>query len=113
MNSWQSILLDLGILTLLGVAYYYYQKRKIIRVDKYAILADIERFRLELNNFCDNKSQSSELKLFNNKFESIYESGNFSELIKLKPQGLNSELDHFYEALCQQIIDHLKITPSL
>jgi hypothetical protein len=113
MSTWASILLDIGVLALLGTAYYLYQRRKIIRVSREDILSDLERFRFQLNKFSEDNANSNALRIFNNEFEALYQSGDFSQLTKMSPNGLNSELKDFYEALCQQILDHLKITPSL
>ena len=33
-NLWENLLVEIGFFTLLGVLYYFYQKRKIIREDK-------------------------------------------------------------------------------
>lgn len=112
MSPLQDNLIFFGILILLGVSYYFFQKRRIIRVSKEDILADVEQFRFELNKFNEEHPDSSALKVFNNEFEVIYLSGDFSQLIKLEAEGLNDELKQFYEALCQQIIDHLKVSPS-
>jgi hypothetical protein len=113
MITWESILLDIGVLVLLGVAYYYYQKRKIIRVSREDIFSDLERFRFQLNKFSEETPDSSPLKSFNNEFEAHFQSRDYLQLTKLSPESLNAELNDFYEALCQQIIDHLKISPSL
>ena len=113
MGTWLGILLDLGILALLGVAYYYWQKRRIVRVSREEILADLESFRFQLNKFTEENPSKSELILFTNLFEDIFKQGDIKSIIDLDSNALDSELKEFYEALCKQIKDHLKITPKI
>jgi len=110
---WMGILLDIGILAVLGMAYYYWQKRKIIRVSREEVLADLDDFRLELNKFTEENASNSKITLFTNQFEDIFKTGDIKSLLELDPKALDSELKKFYEALCKQIKDHLKITSDI
>lgn len=112
MSIWLNILIDIGILSLIGLMYYYYQKKRIIRVSHENILSDLESYRFKVNEYVDarkNEENYQRLKEFSDHFEKIYTDQNlegFNELLN-KQDLLSNKLKEQLNALNAQIVDHL------
>jgi hypothetical protein len=113
MSPMMSILIDIGILAALGATYYYWQRRKIIRVSREEIIQDLENFRFELNKLTEDKSDNKELLEFTEKFEEHFQVLNVIAILELDPTCLNEELKEFYSELSKQISGHLTINRVL
>jgi hypothetical protein len=111
-DTWLHILVDVSILAFFGILYYFYQKRRIIRISLEDIVENLDSFRFKLNEYTESKSNSSDYSLiqsFNNKFEELYQSQSLLELLKLQKNSdtLNKDLQDFFNLICKQIHDHL------
>ena len=112
MDTWLHILIDLLILSFFGILYYFFQKKRIIRISLEDILENLDSFRFKLNEFTESKMNSSDylsIQSFNNKFEDQYQEQNLLELLKLQKDSaiLNKDLLDFFNLICKQIHDHL------
>ena len=112
MSTWLNILIDIGILSLIGLMYYFWQKKRIIRVSHEAIVHDLENFRLKLNEFVQsmvNNEGYQVLKNFSDQFEELFQTGDIEGFDELSKQDryLSSELKNDLKALNDQITDHL------
>lgn len=112
MDTWLHILIDLLILSFFGILYYFFQKKRIIRISLEDILENLDSFRFKLNEFTESKKNSPDylsIQSFNNKFEDQYQGQNLLELLKLQKDSaiLNKDLLDFFNLICKQIHDHL------
>jgi hypothetical protein len=111
-DTWLQILVDISILLFFGVLYYFYQKRRIIRVSLEDIVENLDSFRLQLNEYTENKVGSSNylsIQSFNNEFEKLYQAEDLLGYLKLQKDSntLNPDLQDFFNLICKQIHDHL------
>ena len=116
MDLWLSLTIEFGVLALLGTAYYFYQRRRILRSSREQILADLEEFQHQLNQFMeDSRDKSSYKKIcaFTQDFEKFYKASDFQALTSMETSILDSELKSFYDALGGQILSHIKINKVL
>ncbi len=63
MNTFYSILVDLGVLGFFGFLYYWWQKRRIIRASVYEVRENVQEFLYDLHSYLE-KNKSLRL-LFN------------------------------------------------
>ncbi len=59
MDSWMQILIELGILALIGLIYYVIQKRRIIYHDKNEIFHKLDELHYVLNEFLHDKDSEA------------------------------------------------------
>ncbi len=109
MSPMMSILIDIGILATLGGIYYFFQRRKIIRVSRQEIIQDLENFRFELNKLTEQRAEDQKLNQFTESFEEHFQVLNVIAILELDPSCLNEELGEFYSELTKQISGHLTI----
>ncbi len=112
LDSWLFILVDISILGFFGILYYFYQKRRIIRISLEDIQENLEDFRLKLNEYNDEMKHSdvySNLQEFTDSFEANFQSEDLLGFIKIQNDSviLNKDLEEFYTLICRQIHDHL------
>lgn len=116
MDLWLSLTFEFGALALLGTAYYFFQRRRILRSSREQIVADLEEFQYQLNQFMeDSKGKDSYQKVcaFVQGFEMFYKAADFQALTSMDSNILDSELKSFYDALSGQILSHIKINKVL
>lgn len=112
MSIWLNILIDIGILSCIGLLYYFYQKKRIIKNSYQFILENLQHFRYSLNEYVEQMNESDNyqaLREFSDQFEVIYQNNeleSFSGLLK-KQQLLSKELKNQLNLLNDQITDHL------
>lgn len=112
MSNWSDILIDIGILSSVGMMYYFYQKRRIIRVSHEAIIGDLEMYRFKLNEFVQSMADTQNyqiVKHFSDQFEVLFQNQDLENFAKLLNQDkcLSDELKDELKALNDQIADHL------
>lgn len=109
METWLKILIDITVLSFLGLLYYFYQKRRILRVSFNQVINDLESFRLELNEYLEMHSSNTIGQNFCDKFENAFNQQDLSTILELQNAtlGLDSKLEADFQLLCQQIHDHL------
>ena len=110
MNDILKIALEFGFLALLGLAYYWYQRRKIINNDKLEIFHGLQELVEDLK-----KAQEVKTK-FQTEFSSLIENietynneNNYSELSHLfsnPPHFLSEELKNAFEYFKKQVDFH-------
>ena len=111
-TNWTNIAIDIGVLSLIGLAYYFYQKRRIIRISKEEILYALHEFRLKVNEFADLNKESSQyeqIKSFTDLFEAEFQTENLEGflLLKNKTNSLDSSLSDNFHQILHKIEDHL------
>lgn len=111
-TNWTNIAIDIGVLSFIGLVYYFYQKRRIIRISKEEILYALHEFRLKINEFADlskDSSQYEQIKNFTDLFENELQAQNLEGflLLKNKASYLDSELSDKFHQILFKIEDHL------
>lgn len=112
MSIWLNILIDIGVLAFIGLLYYFYQKRRIIRVSHEMILYDLNDFRFKLNEFIEKNATHPQLEHLQDlatNIDQIYETQQFDSFHQLLDyqNTLPEELSKTLLALDSQIKDHL------
>jgi len=113
MDLWLNILIDISILAFVGLLYYFYQKRRIIQISKADILADLESYRLKLNEFAETQQEKHEFDLINElceKVDDYCQTQNLQAFCKLdiNEHILNAGLVEDFELICDKITDFLE-----
>lgn len=113
MESWLNIIIDIGVLAFIGLLYYFFQKRRIIKVTHEMIIQDLSEYRLKVNEFIEQKVKSKELnKLqeFADLLDKIYQTQDlesFHHLIQYQ-DILSQKLSNQLSELNNQVIDLLQ-----
>lgn len=112
-DTWFNLIIEMGVLAFLGLLYYFYQKRKIIRFDKEEIFELVGEVTYELNHFLEEKKEEAfynTLNIFCTQLEECSENSsiqqlheilkelpsNIPEKIKIKVQEIKIRLE-FHE----------------
>lgn len=109
-----TILAEFGILGLVALGYYWYQKKKIIRNDKVDIYHTLKEMTEDMYKFVqknDQHSNLSNIKTYTDQLHSNNETQNYVELIKLienPPENLPEAFMDALPSIHEQVIFHVK-----
>jgi SET domain-containing protein len=85
-DTWINLIIEMGVLALLGFLFYIFQRRRIVRFDIEEILESLENLTYDLNHFLeDNKTKSfyKELDTFCKKVELANENNSLPEMMDI------------------------------
>lgn len=111
-TDWLNIAIEIGILGLMGLCYYLYQKKRIIRTSRNDLDIALSEFRLKINEYAQNNKSSQnfkQIKSFTDLFEQKYSDNALKELISIKEEShvLSKDLVDEFTLIISQIEDHL------
>ena len=105
-DTWINILIEMGILCLLGFFYYLFQRRRIVRFDQEEILESLANLTYDLNHFLEeNKTKNfyKDLDQFCKDVELANENQSLPEMINVFHQasftGMPTELKNKFEEI--------------
>lgn len=103
MGTTTSIAIEMGILTFLGILYYLFQRRRIIRNDLTDIYQLNEKLIYHINDYIDDKRNESIYTVLNayaEKLESLNEAGDiyalcdfYREVPSVLPEELRADIE--------------------
>lgn len=109
---WLNISIDIGILALMGLLYYFYQRKKILKVSKEMILTDLEQFRIVLNEYAEQQKESDKyhsINKFCEKYDLYYQEASLNDFLTIQDESrcLSKNLKQDFSDLCIQITEHI------
>lgn len=105
MDSWMNFIFELGVLCFFGFLYYFFQKRRIIRVDTEEIFFQINEIIYDLNNYLDGKESEESYQKLNNltkDLEKILDNTNIEDVIKFT---LGNDFDYVPSDIKKKLLD--------